>query len=384
MKVECKYDRMVDIDLLVPNHLNANKHPERQIKLLAKIMKQQGWRSPVVISKRSGFVVAGHGRIEAARLNGWTEVPVDDQDFESEAIEYAHLIADNKISALAEHDDSMMIDELMNNEALKDLDFELLGMLDFELPTDIDEAKEEIEDDVPSDVETRVKPGDLWKLGDHVLLCGDATNIQHVERLMGGEKADMVFTDPPYNIGYRDMSKQFGEIKNDKMSEPDFSDFLLSSIPKAPIMYICCSWKFCNIFKKSMDDIECSPKSMIIWNKVNPARHLDKYFKQHEILFYYGPFGGQKTLRGDIWELKRQKNTLHPTMKPIELIEMALFDHNVKNILDVFGGSGSTLIACEKTKRKCFMMEIDPHYCSVILERWEKYSDKKAELIGNE
>ena len=167
------------------------------------------------------------------------------------------------------------------------------------------------------------------------------------------------------------------------MHENDFEDFLIQSLMGCEVMYVCCSWQYAHTFKKAMEKIARKPKAMIVWNKVNPAQHLDKYFKQHEIIFYYGDFGGQKTLRGDIWELKRQKNTYHPTTKPVELIDMAIIDQPEKNkIYDGFGGSGSTLISCEKNNRKCFMMELDPKYCDVIIQRWEEYTGKKAELLN--
>ena len=132
-----------------------------------------------------------------------------------------------------------------------------------------------------------------------------------------------------------------------------------------------------------MEQIGRKPKAMIVWDKVNPAQHLDKYYKQHELIYYYGDFGGQQTLRGDVWKLKRQKNTVHPTMKPVELITMALDDQpSKKKILDVFGGSGSTLIACEKKLRSCYMMEYEPKYVDVIIKRWEDYTGQKAQKIN--
>lgn len=147
-------------------------------------------------------------------------------------------------------------------------------------------------------------------------------------------------------------------------------------------MYVCCSWQYEHLFKKAMENLGTPPKAMIIWNKVNPAQHLDKYFKQHEIIFYHGKFGGEKTIRGDIWEVKRQRNTVHPTMKPIELIGIALKNNpKARNIYDGFGGSGSTLIACEELKRCCFMMELEPKYVDVIIRRWEELTGEKAELI---
>ena len=217
MKVQCKYTELVPIEKLVPNPKNPNVHSEKQVKLIAKLLEHQGWRHPIIVSKRSGFIVVGHCRFESAKLNGYEQVPVDYQDFESEAVEYQFLISDNNSPELAQHNDSMMIDEI---KLLGLDDFELLGMDDFSLPLEPDEAKEEIEDDVPEVTETRCKPGDLWVLGDHRLLCGDSTNVQHVEKLMGGEKADMVFTDPPYGVGYK------YESHNDDVTQEQHFQFL--------------------------------------------------------------------------------------------------------------------------------------------------------------
>lgn len=163
------------------------------------------------------------------------------------------------------------------------------------------------------------------------------------------------------------------------MTEDDFEIFLTKSIMPCDVLYVCCSWQFAHVFKNAMKKIGCNPKAMIVWDKVNPAQNLDLYFKRHEIIFYYGPFGGSKTIRGDIWQLKRQKNTLHPTMKPVELIEMALDDHKNRRIVyDGFGGSGSTLIACEKTGRVNRSMELDPKYCDVIIKRWQNFTGQSA------
>lgn len=193
---------------------------------------------------------------------------------------------------------------------------------------------------------------------------------------MDGQKADMVFTDPPYNIDYQGVAKNHGKIKNDKMSDSDFVQFLRDSVMGCETMYVCCSWHYAHLFRDAMVAIGRTPKAMIIWDKVNPAQHLDKYFKQHEIIFYYGDYGGHKTIRGDVWQLKRQRNTVHPTMKPIELIDMAMVDQPDKKIVyDAFGGSGSTLISCEKNHRHARMMELDPKYIQVILKRYHQYTD---------
>jgi len=191
----------------------------------------------------------------------------------------------------------------------------------------------------------------------------------------------MVFTDPPYNIGYQDMGGVHEKIKNDKMDDDEFLDFLRQAIYPSEVMYVCCSWQYAHLFKQTMAEINRPAKSMIVWDKVNPAQNLDLYFKQHEIIFYHGPFGGQKTLRGDVWQIKRQRNTVHPTMKPVELIEMALGDHpDRKVVYDAFGGSGSTLIACEKIGKRARLMELEPKYCDVIVKRWQEFTGKKATL----
>lgn len=379
MKVRCLYDRLVPISDLKLNPQNRNAHPKEQITRLAEILKYQGWRFPVKISKQTGLVTAGHGRVEAALANSWTEVPVNYQDYDTPEQEYADLVADNAIASWSELDLSGV--QMDVKGLATDFNPIYLG-LKHDLPEEEKLPPGCDEDEVPEHVEPFSKPGSHYLLGDHHLLCGDSTSIDAVEKLMAGEKADMVFTDPPYNIDYQGVSDKREKIKNDKMSDEDFLDFLIQSIHPSDVMYVCCSWQYAHLFKMAMTQLGHPPKAMIIWDKVNPAQHLDLYFKQHEIIFYHGPFGGNKTVRGDIWQLKRQKNTVHPTMKPIELIEMALEDHPKKKIVyDSFGGSGSTLIACEKTGRKCYTMELDPHYCDTIVARYEKYSGKKAILL---
>ena len=224
---------------------------------------------------------------------------------------------------------------------------------------------------------------DESEIHSHRLMCGDSTDKATVELLMDGKKADMVFTDPPYNIGYQGVSDK-RTIKNDKMTDEDFVDFLEKALMPCETMYVCCSWQYSHLFRQALENIGQKIKAMIVWDKVNPAQHLDKYFKQHEIIWYCGAFGGEKTLRGDVWQCKRQKNTVHPTMKPIELIGMALQDQPKKKIVyDGFGGSGSTLIACEQLDRTCYMMELDPKYCDVIIKRWEKFTGEKAVLLND-
>lgn len=191
----------------------------------------------------------------------------------------------------------------------------------------------------------------------------------------------MIFTDPPYNIAYKGINDK-REIKNDNMSDDAFVDFLKAAIRKCETMYVCCSWQNAHLFKKAIEENGNKIKAMIVWDKINPAQNLDLYFKQHEIILYCGKFGGHKTIRGDVWQIKRQKNTIHPTMKPIELIAMALNDHpDKKNVYDPFGGSGSTLIAAEQTGKKCRMLEIDEKYADVIVKRFEALTGQKGILL---
>jgi DNA modification methylase len=191
---------------------------------------------------------------------------------------------------------------------------------------------------------------------------------------MDGNKIEMVFTDPPYNIDYQGVKDKRDKIANDKMSDDDFTKFIYDALNvNSDTFYVCCSWQFSHLFRKAMDDLQKPVKSFIVWDKVNPAQHLDKYFKQHEIILYHGKFGGQKTIRGDVWQTKRERNTVHPTMKPISLIEMAMKDNpDKKQIYDAFLGSGSTMVASHQLNRKCFGMELDPKYCQVIVDRMIK------------
>jgi DNA modification methylase len=233
--------------------------------------------------------------------------------------------------------------------------------------------------------------GDLYEIGEHRLLCGDSTDSDQVAKLMNGSKADMVFTDPPYNIDYQGVTKGNHEkIANDKMIDEDFTQFLYDALNiNSDTFYVCCSWQYSHLFRKALEDLQKPVKAFIVWDKINPAQHLDKYFKQHEIILYHGKFGGQKTLRGDVWQTKRQKNTVHPTMKPIEIIEMALNDNlDKKNIYDAFLGSGSTMVASHQLKRKCYGMELDPKYCDVIVKRMIKLDPsliiKRNGVVTNE
>ena len=381
MKIE-----QVKLDALIPYARNSRTHSEAQVAQIAASIKEFGFTNPVLIDE-TGSIIAGHGRVMAARKLAITDVPSIRLTHLTDAQKKAYVIADNKLALNAGWDDEMLAVELTD---LKDMgfDLDLTGFSTDEIEALLAPVGTEgltDEDAVPEVPEAPVTVlGDVWLLGKHRVMCGDSTSIDAVEKLMDGQKADMVFTDPPYNINYQGVKNKREKIKNDKMADADFVDFLTQSLVGCETMYVCCSWQYAHLFREAMERIARKPKAMIIWDKVNPAQHLDKYFKQHEIIWYYGDFGGHKTVRGDVWQLKRQKNTVHPTMKPVELIQLALEDNQRKHlVLDLFGGSGSTLIACEKTGRINRSMELDPKYCDVIVQRWQEFTGQTATLESN-
>lgn len=383
MNIEIKSSeiKLVDIDSLVLNPKNNNKHSEEQIERLVKIYKYNGFRNPLTVSNRSGFVLCGHGRIEAARKAGMTKIPVMFQDFKSEAEEYAHLTADNEIARWAVTDMAMVNAEL---SLLEIPDLDVLGIKDFELvepeildPIGEDEGPGELPE-VPT-----TKRGDVWILEKHRVMCGDSILIDDVEKLMNGEKADMVFTDPPYGISYKsNWSKKFDEIKNDS-EILDFKPILEIVCSENCPQYIWTSHQVFHIWRSLFLD---NYKSTIIWyKKFGGMGDLKaEYGHNYEMCLYL--CNGRSEFIGDrpkaVWEIgvDSPENYNHPTQKPVRLAEYAISHHDKNNILDLFLGSGSTLIACEKTNRKCFGMELDEKYVDVIINRWQKLTNKQAIL----
>jgi DNA modification methylase len=360
-----------------------NPRQKYDIQKVAQSIKEFGFQQPIVVD-RAGVIIVGHGRYQASKSLGLETVPVVIADLSPEKAK-AYRIADNKTNEYSDWDIGLLQQEFTD---LLDInyDLELTGFDADELEKLIVGEKDGLtdEDAVPeTPEEPKAQLGDIYKLGEHRLMCGDSTSIDAIEKLLDGTRPDMVFTDPPYNIDYEGVKDKRDKIKNDKMNDDAFVDFLMQTLYSCETMYVCCSWQYNHLFKKAMEQIGRKPKAMIVWDKVNPAQHLDKYYKQHELIYYYGDFGGQQTLRGDVWKLKRQKNTVHPTMKPVELITMALDDQpSKKKVLDVFGGSGSTMIACEKKLKTCYMMEYEPKYVDVIIKRWEDFTGQKAEKIN--
>ena len=360
---------------ITPYKKNAKKHDKRQIANVAESIKQYGFVQPLVID-RDGVIVIGHCRALAAQNLGMAEVPcVCVDDLTPEQVNAQRLV-DNK-SNESDWDFDLLADELPGLD-LSAFDF------DWGLPeAEMEKVTEDNAPEVDEESEPVAKLGDIWQLGRHRLMCGDSTDEKTVSSLID-QQIDMVFTDPPYNIAYQGVSDK-RTIQNDNMSDADFVDFLKKSLIPCETMYVCCSWQYAHLFRQAIEGVGQKIKAMIVWNKVNPAQHLDKYFKQHELIWYCGAFGGEKTVRGDIWECKRQQNTVHPTMKPVELVSMAIDDQpDKKFVYDPFGGSGTTLIACEQRDRVCYMMELDPRYCDVIVKRWENLTGEKAVLLHDD
>ena len=371
------------LDDLIPYAKNAKRHDETQIANVAESIKQFGFVQPVVVDK-NGVIVIGHCRTLAAKKLGMKTVPCVMVDELTDEQVRALRIIDNKTN------ESPWDMELLAEE-LPDID---LSKFDFDFGIDLpeeskeDEDKEIVEDEAPEvdeDSEPIAKLGDIWQLGRHRLMCGDSTSIDAVEKLMGGQMADMVFTDPPYGYNYqsnkREKSKKFDVLKND--------DKILDFFPNIRIVcngfvFICTTWKVLDkwipLFKKYYD-----LTNMIIWDKggggIGDLKHT--FFTDYEVILCSN---GGKEIKGkrigSVWNIPKDSanDYAHPTQKPVKLSEFAIRNTTERcaNVLDLFGGSGSTLMACEQLDRNCYMMELDPKYCDVIIKRWESLTGEKA------
>lgn len=349
---------------ITPYKNNAKKHDKTQINNVAESIKQFGMVQPIVIDKNNEIVI-GHCRYEALKKLGEKEAPcVMADDLTDEQIKKLRNL-DNKLNESEWDFDLLKFD-------IQDLDFSDFD-IDWGIPDlDDNEEKEIIEDefDIEPPVEPKAKLGDIYQLGNHILMCGDSTKIEDVEKLMNGNKADMVFTDPPYNVCFNGRSGKFDVIKNDNLSDYDFEDFINSTINiikyiNPPIYYIWCNWNFYGVLQNKLDY-----KSCIVWAK-NVFGLGNGYRHQHEFCLFNGEIDEEIKNESDLWQISKDTNYVHPTQKPITLCGRALKNHkNVKNVLDLFGGSGSTLIACEQLNRNCYMMELDPKYVQVIIQRY--------------
>lgn len=391
IEVWCSFDELVSIDSLNPNPKNPNKHPDSQIELLSKNIKYLGWRHPITVSKRSGFIVAGHGRLMAAKKLGVQIVPVDYQEFNSDADEIAVLVADNRLAELSE----------TSEEDLKNILSELDGKIEIDLTGFSDAEVEQLLRDINTDVldedvpEVPTEPiskfGDIFEFGSHRLMCGDSTDSEQVKKLMADEIANMVFTDPPYNVDYGTDERK---IENDNLGSefPQFLEKVIKNIFSfsSGAIYICMSSSEIDSLQSTFKRLGGHWSTFIIWAKDTFTLGRSDYHRQYEPILYGWKEGishyfcGDRS-QGDVWEFaKPKKNDVHPTMKPVELCQRAVLNSSKPNdiVLDLFGGSGSTLIACEQSSRKCRMMEFEPKYCDVILKRFMSLNPN-AKILRN-
>ena len=377
MKIE-----IVDISTIKPYENNPRKLKDSAIEKVAMSLKEYGFRQPIVVDK-DNIIVAGHTRYRASKKLGLKQVPISIIDNLTPEQINAYRIADNRTAEESEWDNELLKMEIKELEA-KDFKLDLLGFNEDQINDLLFEEKQGLtdEDEVPETPEEPItKLGDIWKLGNHRLMCGDSTMLDHIDKLIEKQKPDMIFTDPPYNVAFNGRSGKFDVIKNDNLEESEFNNFIDTILSNLNILnintyYICCNWAFYGILQKKL-----KPKACIVWAK-NVFGLGKGYRHQHEFILFDGFIDASIKNESDLWKISKDTKYKHPTQKPVELSSRAIKNSSkTKNIiLDIFGGSGSTLIACEKLDRKARIMELDPKYCDVIIKRWENFTGKKAEL----
>jgi len=396
---------------ITPYSKNAKKHPKKQIEQIANSIKEFGMNQPIVVDAK-GVIIVGHGRYEALKHLGWSEEEINKHvkvvDLTEDQAK-AYRLADNKLNE-SDWDMELVIQEL------KELSEEMIDLTGFE--KDLIIEPEDKDDEVPeAPEEPKSKLGDLYELGDHRVLCGDSTDIEDVERLMDGKKADMVFTDPPYNVNYSGRGENTSNtILNDKMSDENFDTFLSEVFKRfsehskgGAGWYVFHSSSTQHQFQKAIENAGWNVKNQIIWNKPVASMGWGDYRWKHEPMFYCGkentqfygdranttvlsiPEDDQKAIKWlrrqkelektghtTIWSMKREPvgGYVHPTQKPVELITYALTNSSKSGdiILDLFGGSGATLIAAHKMGRVGYLNELDPKYVDVIVQRYVDYT----------
>jgi DNA modification methylase len=384
-----------EIEKLIPYARNSRTHSDAQVAQIAASIKEWGWTMPVLIDEDGG-IIAGHGRVLAARSLGYESVPVVVAKGWSDAKKRAYVIADNKLALNAGWDDEMLKLELKDLQAM-DYEMDLIGFSAEDLETILNEAETTEgltdEDAVPeTPEEPKTKTGDIYQLGRHRLMCGDSTMVDSVIKLMNGKKADLVFTDPPYGISVVGNSKTIGGAKSRNGSIAGSGKVTANQY--RPIIGDDEEYDPAHIFA------DFPETKYILWG----ANYYNNKLPIGGRWFVWDKNRGEGTTFSDCelaWSnikgvvVKKYKVTwdgmnregesgkrVHPTQKPVLLSEKILRDfHFEKVIVDLFGGSGSTLIACEKIGRECYMMELDPKYCDVIVKRWEDFTGKKAELL---
>ena len=387
---------------LIPYVNNSRTHSDEQVAQIAASIKEFGWTNPILVDGDNG-IIAGHGRLMAARKLGHKEVPTIELKDLTETQKKAYIIADNRLALNAGWDNEMLTIEL--NDLLADgFALDILGFDPKEIAALLEpEVLEGLTDEdavpeVPEEPKTRL--GDIYQLGNHRLMCGDSTSIDAVDELMDGQKADLLHTDPPYNVDYSNASrpnpskKDLGKIKNDVMSSKDFYQFIYDMaicayavLKDGSSAYVWHADRETINFKQGLIDAGFEFAQTIIWKKPMLLSRTRYQWAHEPCLFMVkgSPYFTDDRKKTTVWDFggyDKSKN-VHPTQKPIFIPEEAINNSSKQgsNVLDLFGGSGSTLIACEKTHRKAFVMELDPKYCDVIVKRWEDFTGKKATLL---
>ena len=385
------------IEQLQPYKNNARLHSDEQVDQIAKSIEEFGFLNPVLVDDQN-TILAGHGLVMGAKKLGLDTVPTIQIRHLSESQKKAYIIADNQIALNAGWEMQLLETEL--KELNKDsFDVSLLGFDAKELDKLLYEEKEGLtdEDAVPENVEPRVKKGDLWQLGNHRLLCGDATNVDDLQILFRDKKADLYLTDPPYNVDYAGKTKDALKIQNDKFDDDNFNNFLTDAfknsakkIKAGGSFYIFHADLEGYNFRSACKKANFNTRQCLIWSKNSMVMGRQDYHWQHEPILYGWMEGGSHS-----WYSDRKQTTIlnfarptkskeHPTIKPVDIIEYLIKNSSKQEdiILDTFLGSGSTLIACEKTNRSCYGLELDPKYCDVIIKRWEDYTGQTAKLLN--
>ena len=393
MKIE-----KVKIGKVKPYNNNPRDISKAAIEKVTLSIKEFGFQQPIVVNKNN-IIIAGHTRLEAAKQLKLKEVPVVVAKNLSDNQAKAYRLMDNRSGQESNWDKKLLELELslLNDE---NINLDLTGFDEVELNNLIADEKTGLTEDdaIPEPKEAICKLGDIWQLGKHRLLCGDSTKEEDVNKLMDGAKADMVFTDPPYGINYSGgrtqvvEKKTYGKILNDNLKGLELGNLIanLFSFTKSESdYYICVSPLEQKPFLDVIENNKLKLDAVIVWDKKNAGLGYMRYRRQCEFILY---IKGKKFKKGDksdfdLWQINRDnaQKYVHGTQKPVALSSRAILNSSKKEdfILDIFGGSGSTLIACEKINRNCYMMELDTTYCDIIIERWQNYTDKKAIKIND-
>ena len=378
----------IEISKLIPDQANARKHNDKNMDAIVASLSRFGQRSPIVVQRQGMIVRAGNGRLEAAKRLSWSHIAAVIVD-ESSVDATAFAIADNRTAELAEWDESVLAGLL---DSLDPEDLKVTGFSEKDLQVILNEQlPDPVQDEVPEPpADPITKPGDLWILGQHRLLCGDSTKAEDVARLMDGENPRLMVTDPPYGVAYE--GGQVNTKKREKLQSDDMPDVFAPALACAKTImpqgawYIWHAGKYAEPVYAAIRQCGYETRSLIVWHKLKahygaPSAH---YCQKHEPCLYAvngsaGFIGPSNEVT--VWEIEQpSRNEFHPTQKPIECMARAIRNHDATLIYDPFLGSGTTLIAAEQLGRKCYGMEISPQYCDVIVKRWETLTGKKATL----